>query len=100
MNNVLPAPVSPQKPIDISMMGPRSEGEHSLPSAWRGEVVHNPNGEPLAPDEGEEMVAIDDLPADVSGEAGVEKIRIAHDPQKPSAREVEDHRVSHYPFAR
>ncbi len=100
MNNTLPAPVSPQTPIDNPMMGPRPEGEHSPPSAWRGEAVRGPGGELLAPVEGEEIVASDDLPADVSGEAGVEKIRIAHDPQKPSAREVEDHRVSHYPFAR
>ena len=80
MNNALPAPVSPQTPIDNPMVGPRPEGEHSLPSAWRGEVVRGPGGEFLALVEGDVIVASDDLPADVSGEAGVEKIRIAHDP--------------------
>ncbi len=99
------APVSPRQPTKSPryprrQMGPRSEGEHGLPSTGSGEVVQSPNGEPLAPAEGEEIIATEDLPVDVSGEAGVEKIKVAHDPQQPSAGEVEDHRVSHYPFAR
>ena len=94
---VSPLTTSTRLPRRLSQEGPRSEGEQQTPS---GDHL-TPAEDEGAPVGGEERhVATEDIPGEAVGEAGVENDKVAHDPQKPSASEVEDHRVTHYPFCR
>ena len=81
-------------------MGPRSEGEQQALDGNQLNLAEAQAEGGIPTGGGERLVATEDLPGDAVGDAGVEKIKIAHDPQKPSAREVEEHRVSHYQFCR
>jgi hypothetical protein len=87
----------PRRP---SRKGPRSEGEQAALSEDQlaPAEAQAEDGEPAGG--GERLIATEDIPGDATGDAGVQKIKVAHDPQKPSAREVEEHRVTHYPFCR